>query len=61
VKEALANNASIRELALEKARADTLKHRDEDRPVTEGEIESALGDLRKLTEGGIVGGAVGGG
>ena len=61
VKEALANNASIRELALEKARAGTLKHRDEERPVTEAEIEAALGDLRKLTEGGIVGGAGGGG
>ncbi|MEO5886220.1 MAG: aspartate ammonia-lyase, partial [Anaerolineales bacterium] len=61
VKEALANNASIRELALEKVRAGTLKHRDEDRPVTEAEIESALGDLRKLTEGGIVGGVSGGG
>ncbi|MDO8754123.1 MAG: hypothetical protein Q7J80_09555, partial [Anaerolineales bacterium] len=61
VKEALANNASIKELAIEKAKAGTLKHRDEDRPVTAGEIESALGDLRKLTEGGIVGGAGGGG
>ena len=61
VKEALANNASIRELALEKVRAGALKHRDEDRPVTEAEIEAALGDLRMLTEGGIVGGAVGGG
>jgi len=27
----------------------------------EAEIEAALGDLRKLTEGGIVGGAGGGG
>jgi fumarate hydratase class II len=61
VKEALANNASIRELALEKVRAGTLKHRDEDRPVTKAEIEAALGDLRKLTEGGIVGGVGGGG
>jgi fumarate hydratase class II len=61
VKEALSSNASIRELALEKARTGTLKHRDEERPVTEAEIEAALGDLRKLTEGGIVGGAVGGG
>ena len=61
VKEALANNASIRELALEKVRAGTLKHRDEDRPVTVDEIEAALGDLRKLTEGGIVGGVSGGG
>ena len=61
VKEALANNASIRELALEKARAGALKHRDEDRPVSVEEIESALGDLRKLTDGGIAGGVSGGG
>ena len=57
VKEALAKNASIKELALEKARAGALKHRDEDRPVKPEEIEAALGDLHKLTEGGIVGGA----
>ncbi|HEU0293218.1 MAG TPA: aspartate ammonia-lyase [Anaerolineales bacterium] len=56
VKEALAKNASIKELALEKARLGMLKHRDEDRPVKPEEIESALSDLRKLTEGGIAGG-----
>ncbi len=61
VKEALSKNASIKELALEKARAGALKHRDEDRLVKPEEIESALSDLRKLTEGGIVGGASGGG
>ena len=61
VKEALASNASIKELAIEKAKAGVLKHRDEDRPVTADEIESALGDLRKLTDGGIVGGISGGG
>jgi fumarate hydratase class II len=33
VKEALALNVSIKELALEKAKAGTLKHRDEDRPT----------------------------
>jgi fumarate hydratase class II len=55
VKDALANNASIKELAMEKARDGELKHRDEDRPVTVDEIESALNDLRKLTEGGIAG------
>ena len=38
-----------------------LKHRDEDRLLTVDEIEFALGDLRKLTEGGIVGGVSGGG
>ena len=61
VKEALANNASIRELAIERANAGMLKHRDEDRPVRVEEIEAALSDLRKLTEGGIVGGVSGGG
>jgi len=61
VKEALAKNASIRELAVEKAKAGTLKHRDEDRPVTVDEINAALLDLRKLTEGGIAGGGGGSG
>ncbi|MFN8427476.1 MAG: lyase family protein [Anaerolineales bacterium] len=61
VKEAMSLNASIKELAIEKAKAGALKHRDEDRPVKPEEIESALSDLRKLTEGGIVGGASGGG
>jgi len=61
VKEALALNASIKELALEKAKSGTLKHRDEDRPVEPEEIESALSDLHKLTDGGIVGGVGGGG
>jgi fumarate hydratase class II len=60
VKEALACNASIRDLAIEKAKAGALKHRDEDRPVKVEEIQSALSDLRRLTEGGIVGGSVGG-
>ena len=38
VKEALAKNASIRELAIQKAKAGLLKHRDEDRAVTVEEI-----------------------
>jgi fumarate hydratase class II len=60
VKEALAKNTSILELALEKARAGALKHRDEERPVSADEISSALSDLRALTEGGISGVAAGG-
>jgi fumarate hydratase class II len=55
VKEALAKNVSIKDLAIEQANAGTLKHRDEDRPVKAEEIESALSNLRKLTEGGILG------
>lgn len=60
VKEALAGNLSIRELAVEKAAAGQLKHRDEARPVTVDEVENALSDVRRLTQGGIVGGAAGG-
>jgi len=60
VKEALARNASIKDVALEWAEAEKLTHRDEDRPVTTYEIKEALTDLRKLTEGGIVGEGGGG-
>jgi fumarate hydratase class II len=60
VKEALARNAAIKEVALEKAKNGALKHRDEDRPVSADEIEAALSDLRKLTDGGIVGEGGGG-
>jgi fumarate hydratase class II len=60
VKEALKRDLTLREVAVEKAHKGFLKHRDQDRPVTTKEIETALGDLRKLTEGGIIsGGAVG--
>jgi fumarate hydratase, class II len=60
VKEALARNAAIKEVAMEKAESGLLKHRDEDRPVKSEEIEAALSDLRRLTEGGIVGEGGGG-
>jgi fumarate hydratase class II len=60
VKEALARNVAIKEVALEKAESGTLKYRDEDHPVTAAEIEAALSDLRKLTEGGIAGEGGGG-
>jgi fumarate hydratase class II len=60
VKEALASNASIRELAVQKARSGDLRHRDENRPVTPAEVEAALSDLRRLTEGGILGTTTGG-
>jgi fumarate hydratase class II len=60
VKEALARNTTIREVALEKARQGGLQHVKEGRAVRVEEIEAALGDLRRLTEGGIAGGNVGG-
>jgi len=55
VKEALNTNRTVRELAVEKARAGQLRHRLEDRAITPQEIEQALGDVRRLTEGGIIG------
>jgi fumarate hydratase class II len=60
VKEAMERNVAIKEVALEWAEKETLKHRDEDRPVTTYEIKAALTDLRRLTEGGIVGEGGGG-
>jgi fumarate hydratase class II len=60
VKEAMARNVAIKDVALEWAEREKLKHRDEDRPVTTYEIKSALSDLRRLTEGGIVGAGSGG-
>src|SRR5689334_3360982 len=53
VKEALERDMAIRELAIEKAKAGLLKHRDHDDPVSAEEIEHALNDMRHLTESGI--------
>jgi fumarate hydratase class II len=54
VKEANAQERPIRELALEKSAASKLMHKDLHRPVTAKEVEEALGNLRKMTEGGIL-------
>ncbi len=54
VKEALAKDLTVGEVARQKAAAGELKHVKENRPVTPEEIGAALSDLRKLTEGGIV-------
>jgi fumarate hydratase class II len=55
VKEALVRNLAIRELALEKIGRGELMHRDQARAVSIEEIDAALSDLRRLTEGGITG------
>ena len=55
VKEAIARNITIREVALEKAAAGELKHIEEQRLVTGEEIDLALADFKHLTYGGIVG------
>ena len=53
VKEALKKDMAIRDLAVEKARAGQLKHRDNENPVSVDEIEGALNDMRRLTEPGV--------
>ena len=53
VKEALKKDMAIRDLAVEKARAGVLKHRDNEHPVSVEEIEHALNDMRRLTGPGI--------
>jgi fumarate hydratase class II len=60
VKEALASQREVHQVALEKAAAGKLRHRVEDRPVTIQEVEAALGNMRRLTEGGIIGDGVSG-
>ena len=60
VKQALARNVSIRDVAMEKASLGLLRHRVEDRPVTAAEIDTALRDLENLTHGGVMGGFLGG-
>jgi len=40
-------------LAMEKARSAALKHKDLDRRVTPEEVETALGNVHKMTEGGL--------
>ena len=60
VKEALASQRTVRQVALEKAAAGQLRSRAEDRLVTVQEVEAVLGDIRRLTEGGIIGDGVSG-
>ncbi len=55
VKEALQSGRTVRQVAVEKAAAGELRHRVQDRVVSVAEIEAALSDMRRLTEGGIVG------
>jgi fumarate hydratase class II len=60
VKESMKRNTTIREVATERIARGELKHKDSPgTPVTLEEVDSILGNLRKLTEGGIQG--VGGG
>lgn len=58
-KEALQKGLSIREAALQKAAEGALKHRETGGSVSVQTIETALSNLRALTEGGIFGGGGG--
>ncbi|HWQ05278.1 MAG TPA: aspartate ammonia-lyase [Longilinea sp.] len=59
VKEALKRDLTIQEVALEKARLGVLK-RTSGEPLNESEVIAVFSDLRKFTEGGMVGGGGGG-
>jgi aspartate ammonia-lyase len=56
VKEAQERNRTIHDLAVEKAQMGLLLHRQNSEKVTVKEIETALSDLGRLTEGGIFSG-----
>jgi fumarate hydratase class II len=60
VKDAMKRNTTIREVAAERIAAGDLVHKDTGQPITLADIDATLGDLRKLTEGGL-GGPAGGG
>jgi fumarate hydratase class II len=59
VKEAAARDLPVREVALEKARLGLLKSPTGERLIHPDEINEALSDLRRLTEGGLAGGSSG--
>lgn len=54
VKQSLAEGKSVREIALHQAAEGSLVHVETGDPVAPEDVEHALGDLRRLTEGGIV-------
>ncbi len=60
VKDAMKRNLTIREVAAERVAAGTLKHKDTGQPISLADVDAVLGDIRKLTEGGL-GGPAGGG
>jgi fumarate hydratase class II len=55
VKQALERDLPVGQVARERAESGELRHKDEDRAVLLEEVDAALNDLRKLTDGGIVG------
>jgi fumarate hydratase class II len=60
VKDAMKRNITIRESAAERIGRGELKHKDTGALISLADVDAVLGDLRKLTEGGL-GGPAGGG
>src|SRR5574340_22728 len=60
VKEALSRVLTVQEVAREKATQGKLIHKDTGQPLTVAEIDAIFSDMRKLTEGGLVGSGGGG-
>jgi fumarate hydratase class II len=60
VKEAMKYNKTIREVAAERIAKNELKNKDTGDLITVADIDNVLGDIRKLTDGGL-GGPAGGG
>ena len=54
VKESVARNITIRELAMEKVNLKQLLNKETQQPLVQSEIEKLFNDLRKFTEGGIL-------
>jgi aspartate ammonia-lyase len=54
VKQAIAEDATVREVAVRKADAGNLVHITENRPLSSDEVLAALSDVEKLTHGGIM-------
>ena len=60
VKDSLKRNLSIRDVAAERIARGELKKKDGGTAVTLAEVDAVLGDLKRLTEGGLAGPAGGG-
>jgi fumarate hydratase class II len=54
IKESYSSGKTVRQIAMRKARDGELAHRYAGRPVAVEEVQAALNDLRRMTEGGII-------
>ncbi|MHB8932667.1 MAG: lyase family protein, partial [Bellilinea sp.] len=61
VKEALSRGLTVQEVALEKASQETLLNKETGQPLTVTEVQAVFSDMRKFTDGGLVGSGGGGG